>query len=126
MSLLAPVRRARFAPIETFRSPGYRCLWSASLLWNMARSMDQVVLGWVVLVMTDSAWDVAVIGALRWLPLMMFGIAGGAVADRFDRRWLLIGAQGMGLLVCLGTAGLLIVGVFDFGLACLATSLLGL
>jgi len=48
----------------------------------MARSMDQVVLGWVVLVMTDSAWDVAVIGALRWLPLMMFGIAGGAVADR--------------------------------------------
>ena len=57
----------------------------------MARSMDQVVLGWVVLVMTDSAWDVAVIGALRWLPLLMFGVAGGAVADRIDRRWLLIG-----------------------------------
>jgi MFS family permease len=126
MSLLVPARQARFAPIETFRSPGYRCLWSASLLWNMARSMDQVVLGWVVLVMTDSAWDVAVIGALRWLPLLMFGVAGGAVADRFDRRWLLIGAQGLGLLVCLATAGCLMLGVVDFGLACLATFLLGL
>jgi MFS family permease len=119
-------KKGRFAPLETFRSPGYRCLWLASLLWNMARSMDQVVLGWVVLVMTNSAWDVAVIGALRWLPLMMFGIAGGAVADRFDRRYLLIGAQALGLVVCLGTAILLVAGIFDFGLACLATFLLGL
>ena len=126
MSLSTLPRQVRFAPFETFRSPGYRCLWSASLLWNMARSMDQVVLGWVVLVMTDSAWDVAVIGALRWLPLMMFGIAGGVGADRFDRRWLLIGAQGLGLLVCLATAALLAIGVFDFGLACLSTFLLGL
>jgi MFS family permease len=122
----APARAARFAPLETFRSPGYRYLWLASLLWNQARWMDQVVLGWVVLDMTNSAWDVAVIGALRWLPLLMFGIAGGAVADRIDRRWLLIGAQGLGLVVCLGTAALLATGLFDFGFAALATFLLGL
>jgi len=83
------------------------------------------VLGWVVLVMTDSAWDVAIIGALRWLPLLIFGMAGGAVADRFDRRWLLIGAQGLGLLVCLLAAALLALDLFDFGLACLTTFLLG-
>jgi MFS family permease len=122
----APARAARFAPLTTFRSPGYRYLWLASLLWNQARWMDQVVLGWVVLEMTNSAWDVAVIGALRWLPLLMFGIAGGAVADRIDRRWLLMGAQGLGLVVCLGTAALLATGLFDFGFAALATFLLGL
>jgi MFS family permease len=121
-----PVRPARFAPLETFRSPGYRLLWLASLLWNLARWMDQVVLGWVVLEMTNSAWAVAVIGALRWLPLLMFGMAGGAVADRIDRRWLLIGAQGLGLLVSLATAALLATGLFDFGFAALATFLLGL
>src|SRR6266542_4495581 len=66
--------------------------------------MDQVVLGWVVLDMTNSAWHVAVIGAIRWLPLLLFGLVGGAVADRVDRRSLLIGAQAMGLLVSLGTA----------------------
>jgi MFS family permease len=126
MTLAAPARRSRFAPLETFRSPGYRCLWSASVLWNQARWMDQVVLGWVVLEMTNSAWHVAVIGALRWLPLLMFGLMGGAFADRVDRRWLLIGAQALGLSVSLGTAVLLMLGLFNFELAALATFLLGL
>jgi MFS family permease len=126
VSIVAPARSARFAPLETFRSPGYRYLWLASLLWNQARWMDQVVLGWVVLEMTNSAWHLAVVAALRWLPLLMFGVAGGAVADRVDRRRLLIGAQGMGLLVCLATALLLATGHFDFGLAALAAFLLGL
>lgn len=126
MTVFSPAARSSFAPIETFRSPGYRCLWLASLLWNLARWMDQVVLGWVVLDMTNSAWDVAIIGALRWLPLLMFGLAGGAVADRVDRRLLLMGAQGLGLSISLSTAALLAVGIFDFGLACVVTFLLGL
>jgi MFS family permease len=118
-------RWAKFAPFETFRSPGYRCLWLASVLWNQARWMDQVVLGWVVLEMTNSAWHVAIIGALRWLPLLLFGLLGGAVADRVDRRSLLIGAQALGLAVSLGTAITLGLGVFDFTLAALVTFLLG-
>src|SRR5207253_9842001 len=61
----------------------------------------------------------------RWLPLLLFGMAGGAVADRVDRRWLLIGAQGLALLVCLGTSVLLALGLFSFGLAAIATFLLG-
>jgi MFS family permease len=116
----------QFAPLETFRSPGYRVLWLASVLWNQARWMDQVVLGWVVLEMTNSAWHVAVIGAIRWLPLFMFGLFGGAFADRFDRRRLLIGAQGVGLVVSLATAALLATGTFDFFFAALVTFLLGL
>ena len=121
-----PPTRRRFAPLETFRSPGYRVLWLASVLWNQARWMDQVVLGWVVLEMTNSAWHVAVIGAIRWLPLFMFGLFGGAFADRFDRRRLLIGAQGVGLVVSLATAALLATGSFDFFFAALVTFLLGL
>src|SRR5438067_1254798 len=107
MTLVAPRKHVRFAPLLTFRSPGYRYLWLASVLWNQARAMDQVVLGWVVLEMTNSAWDLAIVGALRWLPLLMFGMAGGALADRIERRWPLNGAQGLGLGVTLGTAALL-------------------
>ena len=83
MALVSP-RRVGFAPFETFRSEGYRYLWTASVLWNLARWMDRVVLGWVVLEMTNSAWDLAVLEALRWSPLLMFGLAGGVVADRVD------------------------------------------
>jgi MFS family permease len=128
MTAVVPARSAgrTFAPFVTFQSPGYRYLWLASVLWNQARWMDQVVIGWVVLEITDSAFDLAIIGALRWLPLMIFGLAGGAVADRIDRRRLLIGAQAMGMLVCLATAALLASGRFDFGMAAVATFLLGL
>src|SRR2546425_13249610 len=104
MDIGAPTRRVGFAPLETFRSPGYRFLWTASLLWNQARWMDQVVLGWVVLELTNSAWDVALIGVVRSLPIMLLGVLGGAVADRLDRRRLLMGTQGLGALVPLGTA----------------------
>src|SRR5207248_9913808 len=55
-----------------------------------------------------------------------FGMAGGVVADRVDRRWVLIGAQTLGLSVCVGVATLLLLGVFNFLLAALATFLLGL
>ncbi|MBV8717146.1 MAG: MFS transporter, partial [Chloroflexi bacterium] len=115
----------RAAPLETLASPGYRHLWGASFLWNQARWMDRVVLGWVVLEMTNSAWNLAIIEALRWLPLLIFGLMGGAIADRIDRRWVLIGAQSMALVVCSVVAVLLALGVFNFGLAALATFLLG-
>src|SRR5207248_6253031 len=58
--------------------------------------------------------------------LLIFGIAGGAVADRVDRRWVLIGAQTLALVVCGSVAILLATGLFSFGLAAVATFLLGL
>jgi MFS family permease len=115
----------RFAPLSTLSSPGYRFLWTASLLWNQARWMDRVVLGWVVFDMTDSAWNLAVLEAVRWLPLLLFGIAGGAIADRVDRRWVLIGAQGLAFIVCSISAVLLFFGLFDFTIAIFVTFALG-
>ena len=87
--------------------------------------MDRVVLGWVVLEITNSVWDLAVMEALRWLPLLIFGIAGGAIADRVDRRWVLIGAQCLALIVCASITVLLALGMFSFWLAAAGTFLLG-
>ncbi|MBV9322964.1 MAG: MFS transporter [Chloroflexi bacterium] len=124
-ALVKPEPKRRLAPLATLSAPGYRYLWSASLLWNQARWMDRVVLGWVVFDMTNSAWNLAVLEALRWLPLLLFGLAGGAVADRIDRRWVLIGAQGLALLVCSLSAVLLLLGLFDFRVAMFVTFALG-
>ena len=96
------------------------------MLWNQARWMDRIVLGWVVLEITNSVWDLAVMEALRWLPLLLFGVAGGAIADRVDRRWVLIGAQCLALVVCVSLTVLLALGQFSFVLAALGTFLLGI
>lgn len=111
--------------IETLRHPGYRYLWTASLLWNQARWMDMVVLGWVVLELTDSAWHVALTGVLRSAPVMLFGVLGGAIADRFERRALLIAAQALGVVVSLLVFGLLAAGLMRFEYAAAAAVLLG-
>jgi MFS family permease len=125
--LSTPVARApsRLAAVNTFRAPGYRYLWTASLLWNQARWMDQVVLGWVVLELTNSAWDVALIGVVRSLPVMLLGVLGGAIADRFDRRRLLMVTQGLGALVSLGLGALLLSGQFVYWHALAGALLLG-
>jgi MFS family permease len=116
---------SRLAAVNTFRSPGYRFLWAASLLWNQARWMDQVVLGWVVLELTNSAWDVALIGVVRSLPVMLLGVLGGAVADRLDRRRLLIVTQGLGALVSLALGALLATGQFVYWHGLVGAVLLG-
>lgn len=130
MSRQAPIVATNVPPaphaLAVFRSSSYRRLWAASLLWNQARWMDQIVLGWVVLEMTDSAWHVALVGTLRWLPVALFGIFGGAVADRLDRRRLLVAAQVGGMLVSIAVAVLLATGTFRFEHAVVAGLLLGL
>jgi len=117
---------AGLAPVQTFRSRPYRYLWTASLLWNNARWADRVALGWLVFEVTDSAWHLALVGLLRSLPVMLFGVFGGMVADRFDRRWLLIVAQALGGLVSLGLALLIAFDRFVFEHAVVASLLFGL
>jgi MFS family permease len=121
----APAGRAHGGPLATLRSPGYGILWTASLLWNQARWMDQVVLGWTVLEITNSAWHVAIIGVLRSLPMMLLGVFGGAIADRFERRRLLIGAQVLGAVVSLAIGGLLWLEALRYEHAVAAALLLG-
>jgi predicted MFS family arabinose efflux permease len=117
---------ATSAPVVTFRSRPYRYLWSASLLWNNARWADMVVLGWLVLEVTNSAWHVAVVGVLRSLPMMLFGLFGGVIADRFDRRALLIGSQVIGATVTTSMAALVFTGSFRFEHAIASSLLLGM
>src|SRR4030095_7788488 len=116
---------SRLAAVNTFRSPGYRFLWSASLLWNQARWMDQVILGWGGRELKNSAWGVALIGVVPSLPIMLLGVRGGAVADRFDRRRLLIVTQGLGAAVSLGLGALRATGHFVYWHALAGAVLLG-
>ena len=52
-----------------------------------------VVVGWLVLELTDSPFVLGLVAACRGVPLLLFGAFGGLLADRLDRRKLLIAAQ---------------------------------
>ena len=68
---------------------------------------ETVVLGWLVLNMTDSPFMVGVSMALRLAPNFILGIPAGAIADSADRRRL-IRWLNVGMAVPVGALGLLI------------------
>ena len=79
--------------LRTLYTPGFARVWTGSMFWYAARWMELFVLQWQVLVMTDSAFQVSLIGFYRMVPLFLFGAVAGLIADRFDRRKVVLFAQ---------------------------------
>src|SRR5204862_7619434 len=84
-----PTPAPRRLPLLPLRYPEFRALWLATTLAGTAYVGETVVLGWWLLERTDSPFIVSLGVALRALPNFLFGIPGGALADRIDRRLLL-------------------------------------
>src|SRR5437867_9660703 len=70
-------------------APGFSVLWSATLCSQIGVGIQQVLLAWLVLSMTDSSSMVGVLFAVRSLPNLLVGFAAGAITDRLDRRILM-------------------------------------
>ena len=68
-------------------------MWSGAFTSTTGTWMQNVAQSWLVLEMTGSAFYLGLIGFLGDLPILLFSLVGGVVADRFDRRKLLLGSQ---------------------------------
>ena len=78
----------RVPALAPFRIRSFRFQWPADLLASWAFEMEGVILGWFVLVATESVLALAVFGSLQFLGTLispLFGMAG----DRFGNRNLL-------------------------------------
>ncbi len=84
--------------VAAFRNRGFRLLWVATVLSSTARWADIVVLGWLTLVLTDSAFMVGIVAASKMAGYIAAPFM-GVIADRMDRRLLLIVASAVNLAV---------------------------
>ena len=89
-------------------------LWLANGLWWQAMWMEMMVLGWLALELTDSPWWVQVIGFYRSIPLLLIGLFGSAITDRFKRRHLVLTLQATNVVAALSLALLLWSGNLKF------------
>lgn len=112
--------------LEPLRHVGYRLLWFSSLLWHLARWMDILVAGWLALELTNSVWHVALIGFYRSAMLPLFGPFAGAIADRVDRRKVIIAAEVANVGATVAVAVLLIGGNLQYWHLAAANLVLGL
>ena len=68
----------------------FRALSVSAVVGGVTFFGEMLVLGWLVLELTDSPFMVGLAIGLRQAPSLIFGIPFGAVADRFDRKFLLV------------------------------------
>ena len=95
--------------LQTFRAlrhRDYRWFWIGANAQALARGMQFLILGWLVLELTDSASRMGFMIFLYGMPTLGFVLFGGAFADRFDRRGLLMLTQALVALLMLGIAAL--------------------
>ncbi|MEW6759025.1 MAG: MFS transporter, partial [Acidobacteriota bacterium] len=72
---------------------GIRNLLWAQVASQMGDAAFTVLLFWAVLERSDSPWVLGAAAALNYLPILLFGLAGGLAADRLPRRGLMVAAD---------------------------------
>lgn len=72
------------------RRPDFRRLFTANLITGIGSGATYVALPYQVADLTDSYLHVGLIGALEFLPLVVFALYGGVLADRVDRRRMIL------------------------------------
>jgi len=79
--------------VRALRNPNFRLFWSGNFLSNIGTWMQNVAQGWLVLTLTNSAFWLGVVGFAGSIPFLIFTLFGGVIADRVNKRRLLIVTQ---------------------------------
>lgn len=107
---MTPTPAGAWSPL---REPAFAVLWGAALFSNIGGWMHEAAAGWFMASLSPSPAMVALVQAAATLPVFLLSLPAGALADRMDKRRLLLGVQWfmlglaalMGTLIALGVAG---------------------
>ncbi|WP_137843444.1 MFS transporter [Microbacterium sp. 2FI] len=101
-------------------------LWTAAAFSNLADGVGRIAVPLIATTLTRDPLAIAAIGALAFLPWLLFGLPAGMIVDRFDRRWIMaiantirgLAAVGLALLTVTGSLSIwwLFAAVLVFGL----------
>ena len=92
--------------VRALRNPNFRLFWSGNFLSNIGTWMQNVAQGWLVLTLTNSAFWLGVVGFAGSIPFLIFTLFGGVVADRVNKRKLLIVTQSVMMVLAFTLAAL--------------------
>lgn len=97
--------------LRALRVRNFGLFWTGQLVSGMGTWMQTVAMAWLVLQISHSALTLATVTTLQFLPMLLFTLPAGALADRVSKRALLLCAQSLaaaqalalGILVAVGT-----------------------
>jgi MFS family permease len=91
-------------PWQVLKQRDFGLFWASLLFSAIGSQISTVAIAWQVYEITNSPFQLGLTGLFRALPVMLLSIPGGVVADRMDRRWLLIITQCLAALLALALA----------------------
>ncbi|WP_380181000.1 MFS transporter [Kalamiella sp. sgz302252] len=97
---------AAASPWQPLRQPVFRMLWIATVVSNIGSWMNDVGINWTMLTLSADPLNVALVQAASSLPMFLFALPSGVLADIIDRRkyllfsqlWVFIAATGLTVL----------------------------
>src|SRR5262249_54719517 len=101
MSKPKPPRKGLPGMVAALRHRNYRLYWSGQLISLMGTSMQTIGQAWLVLDLTHSAVQLGLVGALQFLPVLLFSAFGGVFADRWPKRSVLLVTDSAAMLQAL-------------------------
>ncbi len=106
----------RFQPFASFRERGYPWLWASSLSYGAAQSAQGFVIIWLVIEKLDVDYPGGLFAVTLAIPALLLGLPAGWLADRRDRRKLLMASHVAVALALLLSAILVAADVLSVGL----------
>jgi MFS family permease len=108
--LNAAFARWRADTLAPLQADTFRAFWVASLVSNLGGMMQNVGAAWLMGRLTPDPAYIAFVQAAASLPLMLFSLIAGALADLYDRRLVMLSALGLNLLAAVGLGVLTVSG----------------
>lgn len=87
------------SPLLPLQHPTFRNMWTANLASGFGALIQGVGAAWLMTSISNSVDMVALVQASTSLPIMLFSMVGGAIADSFHRRKVMLAAQSFMLIV---------------------------
>ncbi len=84
--MAAPLHPRLNAPIfNVLRNRNFRLLWPVGMLTAMGELSEILVMGWLILRLDGTVWQVAMVGVSRTATMFTMSLVAGALGDRFNR-----------------------------------------
>jgi MFS family permease len=84
------VPKSRKSSLQTLRHRNFRMLWIADSIAILGTQIQNVAITWQVFELTGDPFKLGLLGLFRFVPVLFFGLYGGVIADRRDRRAILV------------------------------------
>lgn len=111
---------------ESLRVKNYRMFFAGQVVSWTGTWVQWVAQGWLVLRLTDSGLGLGLVTAIQWLPILLLGAWAGVLADRVDKRKLLVFTNASSGILSLFLGLLTVAGVVELWMVIVVALLLGI